>query len=72
MDIFWLSTSRQEKNLILSEIIKKLHISQEEKELYLLSIGILDDHEFQEFYTKIVNQVNGRYSSIEPFSTQLI
>ena len=72
MSIFWFISTREQKKQVLSDIIKKLNISDEEKELYILSIGVLDDSDFQNFYDKILEQIEKQPSSIIPFSTQLI
>lgn len=72
MSLFWFISSREQKNITLSEIIKKLNISDEEKELYILSMSVLDDSDFERFYQKIVVQIEQKPSSILPFSTQLI
>ena len=72
MNLFWFFTSREDKKIILSEIIKKLAISEEEKELYILSIWILSENDFNMFYNRIVEQVEAKPSTIIPFSNQLI
>jgi hypothetical protein len=72
MALFWIFTSREEKNILLIEIIQKLNISQEEKELYILSLNILDEEDFTIFYTKITEQIHTNIYSIAPLSPQLI
>lgn len=72
MNLFWFFTSREDKKIILSEIIKKLSISEEEKELYILSIWILSENDFNVFYNRIVEQIEAKPSTIIPFSNQLI
>jgi hypothetical protein len=72
MSLFWFFTSRREKVILISEIIGKLNISEEEKELYKLSITVLEDNDFEIFYNKIKNQINANPSTIMPFSNQLI
>jgi hypothetical protein len=72
MAIFGLFTSREEKNTLLIEIIKKLNISREEKDLYILSIEILDEQDFSKFYENITKQIHENTYSIAPLSPQLI
>jgi len=72
MAFFWLFSSREEKNILLIEILQKLRISEEEKELYILSLSLLDEKDFLDFYENIQLQISTNTSSIAPFSTQLI
>lgn len=69
-------SSRSDKEVILIEIIRKLSISESEKELYILSLGILDSNDFDIFYTKITSQFhlknNSWHTTIEPLTTTLI
>lgn len=53
----WVFHSRNEKELFLKEIIKKLHISEPEKDIYMICIDILDDSSFESFFIKITNQL---------------
>lgn len=79
MKIFGITlNSRQEEKEILQKIIHSLNISQEEKEIYLISIDILDDVSFDSFFQKIIKQIdikkldtNQKYN-IEPFTSQII
>lgn len=72
MSLFWIFTSREEKNTVLLQIISKLHISEEEKELYKLSLEILDDENFWIFYEKMKSQFKQETITIAPFTSQLI
>lgn len=72
MALFGIFTSREEKSVILIEIIKKLNISREEKDLYILSIEILDEQDFSQFYENITKQIHENTYSIAPLSPQLI
>ena len=72
MALFGIFTSREEKNILLIEIIKKLNISQEEKDIYILSLEILDDDDFSIFYENITKQIHENTYSIAPLSLQLI
>jgi hypothetical protein len=69
-------TSRSEKETLLKEILKKLSISESERELYILSLEILDHEDFENFYKKITSQFekrdNSQYTTIEPLTTTLI
>lgn len=68
-------TSRNHKETLLKEIIQKLSISEWEKDLYTLSIEVLDNTDFDSFYQKITSQfqINKQYNtSIEPLSATLI
>ncbi len=77
--MFWLSffSSRLEKKKFLTEIIERLQIQQEEKDIYKLCLDVLDDAEFHVFYEKIYLQIERSdeqetISSIEPFSSKLL
>lgn len=72
MSLFSVFTSRNEKTILLTEIIQKLNISTEEKELYILSLSLLDEKDFIEFYSTIHKQISTHTSTIAPFSLQLI
>lgn len=69
-------SSRSDKEVTLIEIIRKLSISDSEKDLYILSLGILDDMDFDNFYQKITSQFylknNSLHTTIEPLTTTLI
>jgi hypothetical protein len=69
-------SSRSQKEGLLTEIIQKLSISESEKELYILSIGILDEWDFDIFYENITSQFrwknNPEHASIEPLTAILI
>lgn len=49
--------SRKEKETFLKEVITKLSISQTEKEIYSISIEILEDKDFFIFFDNIVSQI---------------
>ncbi len=49
--------SRKEKEIFLKEIIKILHVSETEKEIYTICLEILEEDAFQIFYIKILQQV---------------
>jgi hypothetical protein len=72
MALFGIFTSRGEKNVLLIEIIKKLNISKEEKDIYILSLEILDEADFSVFYENIMTQIHENTYSIAPLSPQLI
>ncbi len=65
MWLFSAFTSRQERTLVLQKIITKLNISQEEKDIYILSLDILDDKDFTIFFENIKNQIS---ESEEPYT----
>lgn len=68
--------TREERTLFLGEVITKLKISDEEKEIYHLCLEVLDDAGFQSFYEKITSQLNSvdthHIRSIEPLTWQLL
>lgn len=47
--------SREDKLVILREIINALPIRNEEKDLYFFSMDLLDNNDFEKFFNKIVN-----------------
>lgn len=49
--------SRDEKSLFLTKVIEELEIKKEEKSLYLFSMEILDDSDFEVFFQKILSQI---------------
>lgn len=70
-------SSRKDKAFYLKEVIQKLRIEKEEKELYILSLEVLEDKEFEIFFRKIVSQIGEKNTSfhkknIEPFTPQLL
>jgi hypothetical protein len=68
-----LFTTRSEKEIFLKEIIKKLSISDIEKDIYIMSIEILEDFDFEEFYKKITSQIGARSpGSIAPLTSSLM
>lgn len=74
--MFWFSIfkSRKEKEMVLIEIIKKLNISDLEKEMYTLSLEVLDDGSFHAFFIKITSQTSlyNEKQTIEPLTWNLI
>jgi hypothetical protein len=69
--IFFFFEKNEEE--ILKKIIYTLDISDSEKELYCISLEILDDKEFTLFFEKIINQVNNtEYSRIAPLTSNLL
>lgn len=76
--MFWstIFSSRKEKEDVLKNIIKQLSISQSEKDIYILSLEILDSEDFDVFYKKIVsnyeNLPESPQYSIEPLSSKII
>lgn len=57
-------SSRSDKTYVLEEIINNLHIGKEEKELYLFSMEILDDDNFERFFRKIMNDFSEKTSGV--------
>ncbi len=54
MDIFGIHFSkREEKKQVLVEIISSLDMKPEEKDLYIFSMDILDDKDFEDFFGKM-------------------
>lgn len=68
--------SRKEKEAFLKEIIKKLAISETEKEIYYISLEILEDTDFMIFFEKIISQIENeadlRKSRIAPLTSTLL
>ncbi len=81
MNFFWIVLkNRGEKSLTLKKVIESLSIWPEEKDLYLLSLDILSDHDFSIFFDRLMSQIrhpidiqkyNKEYS-IEPLTSQII
>jgi hypothetical protein len=75
----WIS-SRKDKETFLITILEKLNIDENERDLYILSIEILDDNEFTIFFDRIVEQVTENWfvnneierKKIAPFSTNIL
>jgi hypothetical protein len=67
---------RKEKEDFLKKIIKKLSISETEKELYTISLEILEERDFNNFFTTIVSQINeeseGQKNTIAPLTSTLL
>ncbi len=78
MQFFWITLeTRGEKSETLKRVIKALNIWSEEKDLYLLSLDILNDTDFSIFFDRIMSQIsnhknNTREYSIEPLTSQII
>ena len=49
--------TRKQKHSLLLEILSQIQIDSSERELYILSLEILDDTSFEEFFIKIYSQV---------------
>lgn len=68
--------SRKEKETFLKEIITKLSISETEKEIYTISLEILEDRDFTKFFDGIVSQVSNEAiqgkSTIAPLTSTLL
>ncbi len=67
--------SRKEKEVFLKEIIKKLSISETEKEIYVISLEILDDPDFSIFFDRITSQLivpNSKINTIAPLTSTLL
>lgn len=69
--------TRGEKSETLKQVIDSLSIGPEEKDLYILSLDILNDHDFSLFFSAIMSQIsthqnNTREYSIEPLTSQII
>ncbi len=71
-------SSRKDKEVFLMKIIKTLSISNSEKEIYILCIEVLDTSAFDDFFQKILLQMewtqsnNTEFTTIEPFTATLI
>lgn len=66
-------TSRSGKQEFLKEVIERLKVGSDEKEMYLLCIEVLNDGDFEVFYKKIHTELtnNGmKYSEISLFTQQ--
>ncbi len=78
MQFFWITLeTRGEKAETLKRVIKSLNIWSEEKDLYILSLDILNDTDFSIFFDRIMSQINNhknntREYSIEPLTSQII
>jgi hypothetical protein len=69
--------TRSEKTEILKKVITSLNIGIEEKDLYILSLDILNDNDFFMFFDRIMSQIpshknSTREYSIEPLTSQII
>jgi hypothetical protein len=69
--------SRNEKSETLKRIIESLQIWNEEKDLYIVSLDILNDSDFNVFFDSIVWQIEigtttGKEHSIAPLTQQII
>ncbi len=69
--------NRLEKSETLKQVIRSLNIWQEEKDLYILSLEILNDHDFTIFFNNLIAQINlsknnPKEYSIEPLTSQII
>ena len=56
-DFLFTETSRRKKTEILKKIIEGIPIDYYNKNLYIASIDILSDEEFDFFYMKITNSI---------------
>ena len=78
MQLFWITLeTRGEKSETLKRVITSLNIWNEEKDLYILSLDILNDADFSIFFDRIMSQIsihknNTREYSIEPLTSQII
>ncbi len=52
----WIS-SRKDKENLLTQILTKINIDQSERDLYIISLEILNEDEFNIFFEKIFTQV---------------
>ena len=72
----WFFTSRSSKEALLKEIIQKISITDPEKDMYILSLEILEDDDFEKFYTSITSQFNmintSKYVTLEPLTATFI
>ena len=72
--------TRKQKYTFLSEVLSKIQIDQNERDLYILSLELLSDEAFEDFYTKISGQIftNGELDpelhkkTIAPLSSNII
>ncbi len=75
-----LPTSQKDKKNFLIELLHKLNIDKNERELYILSLDILSKDEFNVFFDNILTQltVNGEIhaeidkKTIAPLSASII
>lgn len=75
-----LFSSRKEKETFLIQILWKLNIEQNEREIYIISLEILDDTELDIFFQKIYLQVMDNHEikneiekkTIAPLSASII
>lgn len=77
MQFFWITLeTRYEKSQTLLRVIESLSIWTEEKDLYIVSLEILNDTDFNHFFNTLMNQVKNSATnsknSIEPFTSQII
>ena len=78
MNFFWITLkNRVEKSATLKKVITSLNIWPEEKDLYMLSLDILNDHDFSLFFDTLMSQIsfiknNPKEYSIEPLTSQII
>lgn len=80
--LFWytLPMTRKQKYTFLSDILWKIQIDQNERDLYILALEILSDDEFEIFYNKIILQIenddqfhtNIHRKTIAPLSSNII
>lgn len=72
--------TRKQKYTFLSDILWKIQIDQNERDLYILALEILSDDEFEIFYNKIILQIenddqfhtNIHRKTIAPLSSNII
>ncbi len=68
--------TRNEKSETLKKVIESLNIWREEKDLYLLSLEVLNDHDFGVFFDNLMSQIskskNNKEYSIEPLTSKII
>jgi hypothetical protein len=72
--------TRKQKYTFLSEVFSKIQIDKSERDLYILSLELLSDASFEDFYNKIHSQIftDGTLDpelhkkSIEPLSSNII
>jgi hypothetical protein len=68
--------TRSEKSKTLQRVIESLSIWIEEKDLYIVSLDILNDTDFNHFFNTMMIQINNPTSntriSIEPLTSQII
>ncbi len=69
--------TRVEKSETLKQVIRSLNIWPEEKDLYLLSLEILNDRDFNLFFNNLIKQIhpsklNSKEFTIEPLTSRII